>query len=367
MAPSDVEDWLALEAVPGLGPGAARSLLTAFPGPGAILGASLVQLQPLVGESLARALQVPPPEARLAPTLQWLSEPDAHFIPCTDPLFPPLLNELPGAPAWLYVRGDPAMLHGSLLAIVGSRNATPQGRRDAQAFARSLGEAGLTIVSGLAEGIDAAAHEGGLEGNGRGVAVVGTGLDRVYPAKHRSLAHRLAQGGALVSEFPIGTPPRPGHFPRRNRLISGLSLGVLVVEAAPQSGSLITARLAADQGREVFAIPGSIHSPLAKGCHQLIRQGAKLVESAQDVLEELAATWAPSGNTPGIMSATDMPEGDSEAARRLLDTLGSVPMTLDTLAERTGLTVEGLSAMLLTLELEGRVAPMPGGYYQRQY
>jgi DNA processing protein len=259
---------------------------------------------------------------------------------------------------WFYRKGDPSILSRPLFAIVGSRNATPQGRRDAQAFAQALAEAGLSIVSGLAEGIDTAAHEGGLAGNGRGIAVVGTGLDRVYPAKNRDLAHRLAAGGALISEFALGTPPKPGHFPRRNRIISGLSLGVLVVEAAPQSGSLITARLAAEQGREVFAIPGSIHSPLSKGSHLLIKQGAKLVESAADILEELNLPWVLEMAARHAAKAAPDP---------VLELMGTSPVSLDELAGRASLTVDSLSAMLFAHEMEGRVAMLPGGLYQRLF
>ena len=352
----DAPYWLNLEAIPGLGPESALRLFEHFPDIQSVFSASHATLKPLVGERLATAItggiDIGAHEASLA----WLEAPDAHLVTCLDPEYPPQLRALPGAPAWLYIKGDPGLLSQPMLAIVGSRNATPQGRRDAHAFAKALAEAGLNIVSGLAEGIDTAAHEGGLEGNGLGIAVVGTGLDRVYPARNRDLAHRLAQGGALVSEFPLGTPPRPGHFPRRNRLISGLALGVLVVEAAPQSGSLITARLAGEQGREVFAIPGSIHSPLAKGCHRLIKEGAKLVESAADILEELRWQWAP----PVINRSESVDMG-------LLEHMGPEPVSLDTLAEGTGLTVDRLSAMLLTLELEGRVAQMPGGLYQRLY
>jgi DNA processing protein len=352
----DALDWLGLEAVPGLGPDTARHLLEHFADVRGIFSASRAALKPLVGERIATALaQGIRPEAHAA-ALAWLEAPDAHLITWLDTAYPAQLKALPGAPAWLYVKGDPAILSRPMLAVVGSRNATPQGKRDAQAFAQALGEAGLTVVSGLAEGIDTAAHEGGLAGNGTGVAVVGTGLDRVYPARNRDLAHRLAQHGALVSEFAIGTPPKAGHFPRRNRLISGLALGVLVVEAAPQSGSLITARLAAEQGREVFALPGSIHSPLAKGCHQLIKEGAKLVESAADILEELRWQWTPATACPLA------PPDDG-----LLDCLGTEPLGLDALLVATGLTVDRLSAMLLTLELEGRVAQLPGGLYQRLY
>ena len=366
LSQADLTSWLALEAVPGLGPDRVRSLLDAFSDISGIFKATRSELQAHIGERLAQAIHKDIEPSGIKPVLAWLDGQDAYFIPCTDSAFPPLLNALPGAPAWLYVKGNPAVLQEPLLAVVGSRNATPQGKRDAHAFATTLSELGLTIVSGLAEGIDAAAHEGGLAGNERGVAVVGTGLDRVYPAKHRDLAHRLAQAGALVSEFPIGTPPRPGHFPRRNRLISGLSLGVLVVEAAPQSGSLITARLAGDQGREVFAIPGSIHSPLARGCHQLIRQGAKLVESAQDIIEELVPIWSPRHTLAKKEGGLSV-QGKTDSAGQVLAVMGTEPVGLEELLGRTGLTVDGLSAMLLSLELEGMIAPMPGGYYQRQY
>jgi len=361
-AEPDTLYWLALEAVPGLGPDTARRLLEAFPDLPSIFAAAPGQLRPLVGDAIAAGLARPiDPEAHRT-TLDWLAAPDAHLVTWTDPAYPGPLRALPDPPMWLYVKGDPGLLSRPLFAIVGSRNATPQGSRDAEAFARVLAEAGLTIVSGLAEGIDTAAHEGGLAGNGTGVAVVGTGLDRVYPARNRDLAHRLATGGALVSEFPLGTSPRPGHFPRRNRIISGLALGVLVVEAAPQSGSLITARLAAEQGREVFAIPGSIHSPMSKGCHLLIKQGAKLVESAADILEELNLPWLLE-----MAAAQRQPSTAPGPADPLLELMGSEPVSLDELALRGGLTVDSLSAMLFAHELEGLVAVLPGGLYQRLY
>ncbi|MFA5081083.1 MAG: DNA-processing protein DprA [Hydrogenophilaceae bacterium] len=353
----DVLPWLALAAIPGLGPESARRLLEAYPSIGSVFATPASQLIPLVGAKLAAALSQPINPAVHQATLDWLSAPDAHLITWLDPAYPEPLRSLPDPPMWLYLKGNPAVLNRPLFAIVGSRNATPQGKRDAEAFARSLAEAGLTIVSGLADGIDTAAHKGGLAGNGCGVAVVGTGLDRVYPARNRELAHRLAAGGAMVSEFPLGTPPKPGHFPRRNRIISGLSMGVLVVEAAPQSGSLITARLAAEQGREVFAIPGSIHSSLAKGCHQLIKQGAKLVESAADIVEELNLPWA-----MAMAAKTGEPAPDP-----LLDLMGTGPIGLDELANRSGLTVDSLSAMLFAHEMEGRVAVLPGGLYQRLF
>jgi DNA processing protein len=283
----------------------------------------------------------------------WLAQPGNSLMTLADEDYPRALLEIADPPVILYCKGRRALLNQPGLGIVGSRNATPQGVRDAEAFAHALSDAGLTIVSGLALGIDAAAHRGGLAGVGSSVAVIGTGLDRIYPARNKTLAHQLAENGIIVSEFPLGTPPLPGHFPRRNRLISGLARGVLVVEAAPDSGSLITARVATEQGREVFAIPGSIHSPLARGCHALIKQGAKLVESAADILDELA--WQQRLESPAL------PEPLSDP---LLAALEGAPVTLDLLAQRTGLTLEALSAKLLALELDGRIASLPGGRYQ---
>lgn len=350
--------WLSLEAVPGLGPEAAGRLLDVFTSPDAVLGASFSQLAPVVGEPLARAIAQGVDEAAVRSGLAWLEGPDNHLVTRGDPEYPPRLRDLAAPPAWLYVCGDPAWLGRPMLAIVGSRNATPQGLRDARAFSQALSEVGLTIVSGLALGVDAAAHEGGLDGLASSVAVVGTGLDRVYPARNKALAHRLAAEGAIISEFPVGTPPKSGHFPRRNRIISGLSLGVLVVEAALESGSLITARLASEQGREVFALPGSIHSALSKGCHRLIKQGAKLVESAADILEELGR----------VIPAPAAPEKRVEApSDGLLATLSGGPLAPDQLASRLGLTVEEVSVKLLAAELEGTVARLPGGRYQRLF
>jgi DNA processing protein len=252
------------------------------------------------------------------------------------------------------VAGDSRLLSSQALAVVGSRNATPQGLKNARDFARVLSDAGLAIVSGLALGVDGEAHRGGLDGRGSTIAMLGTGIDVVYPARNRSLAQEISSRGAMVSEFPLGTEPHAGNFPRRNRLISGLARGCLVVEAALDSGSLITARLAADQGREVFAIPGSIHSPLSKGCHALIKQGAKLVESAQDVLEEL-----------GVATTAPATAKETAADKGLLEDMGFDPCDIDQLAGRSGLPVEAVSAMLLKLELDGKIASLPGGLYQR--
>ena len=311
------------------------------------------------------ALLGEPAAALLEATLVWLEQPGNSLMTLADADYPPALLEIADPPAVLYCKGQRSLLSQPGLGVVGSRNATPQGERDAEAFARALSDAGLTIISGLALGIDAAAHRGGLAGAGSSVAIIGTGLDRIYPARNKALAHQLAERGVIVSEFALGTPPLPGHFPRRNRLISGLSRGVLVVEAAPDSGSLITAKVAAEQGREVFAIPGSIHSPLARGCHALIKQGAKLVESAADILDELA--WqqrlAPPVHPEALAGAVEsLPESQPDP---VLGALEGAPSTLDTLAQRTGLTLEALSAKLLTLELDGQIASLPGGRYQK--
>jgi len=275
-----------------------------------------------------------------------------------DSAYPAVLLQTADPPLLLYVHGDAALLNRRSLAIVGSRNASAQGVDNARSFAAHLSQKGWTIVSGLAFGIDGAAHEGGLSGPGSTVAVVGTGLDRVYPARHRGLAHRIAASGALVSEFAPGTPPIAANFPIRNRIIAGLSRGTLVVEAAVQSGSLITARLAAEAGREVFAVPGSIHAPLSRGCHALIRQGAKLVENAADILEELQ----PGEAAPLATAAVP----DDTPADRVLEALGHDPVSLDALCARTGWSAQELSARLLELELEERVVRLPGGLYQRR-
>lgn len=300
------------------------------------------------------ALLAGPDPAELDAAHAWLAQPGNSLMTLADTDYPKALLEIADPPAMLYCKGQRALLNQPGLGIVGSRNATPQGLRDAEAFAQSLSDAGFTIISGLALGIDAAAHRGGLAGAGSSIAIIGTGIDRIYPARNKALAHQLAEKGLIVSEFPLGTAPLPGHFPRRNRLISGLSRGVLVVEAAPDSGSLITARVATEQGREVFAIPGSIHSPLARGCHALIKQGAKLVESAADILDELA--W------PQRLTAPVLAESQPDP---VLNALDGAPTTLDTLAQRTGLTLEALSAKLLTLELDGHIASLPGGRYQK--
>lgn len=354
--------WLALLAIPDLGRRERFALVEHFGSATAIFEAGRGHLQKLLPDRPAAvaAIAAGPDEAALAPTLAWLAQPAHHLISWTDADYPPLLRQIPDPPLALYVTGDRALLSHPQLAIVGSRNPTPAGRENAQAFARHLAGAGLAITSGLALGIDGAAHRGALAAEGGAtVAVVATGLDRVYPARHKELAHGIAARGALVSEFPLGTPPLAENFPIRNRLISGLALGVLVVEAAVGSGSLITARLATDQGREVFAIPGSIHSPLSRGCHALIRQGAKLVETANDVLEELGAL------ARVVAEARPLPADLPAAQRQLLEHLGHDPAGVDQLVERSGLTAEAVSSMLLQLELQGLVEAGAGGKYQR--
>ena len=358
----DTEAWLRLTLVPGVGTANTLRLLAAFRAPELVLGASVAALSQYIPQKLALAIQAGPDAAALDRTLAWLAEPGNRLLTLADTDYPARLLEIADPPPLLYIKGDARHLSAASIAIVGSRNATPQGVQNAAAFARDLSRRGWAIVSGLALGIDAAAHEGALDGPGSTVAVVGTGLDIVYPARNHALAHRIAGGGVIVSEYPLGTPARAGNFPRRNRLISGLVRGVLVVEAALQSGSLITSREAAEQGREVFAIPGSIHSPLAKGCHQLIRQGAKLVETAQDILEELGAPPAPPQVAPPvgeIEAATDPAES------AILKALGHDPVDGDTLLARAGLTPDRAYAILLTLELDGRVAKLPGNRYQR--
>jgi len=353
----DLTAWLRLSLVPGLGSGDLRRLLTAYGSPAGALAAGRTELARHVADPVAAAIRQGGSEEALAAVAAWLDDPANHVVTLADSHYPGLLLQIPDPPPLLYVKGRPELLSRPALAVVGSRHATAQGMVNAESFARTFSDAGLTVVSGLALGVDAAAHRGGLAGVASSVAVLGTGADIVYPARNRELAHELAVRGALVSEFPLGKRPLAGHFPRRNRLISGLSLGCLVVEAAAASGSLITARLAAEQGKDVFAIPGSIHSPLAKGCHALIKQGAKLVESARDVLEEL--------RLPAPSVATPADPADAGHALALLDALGHDPCDADTLAARSGLSAAETAALLTQFELEGRIEALPGGLYQR--
>jgi DNA processing protein len=357
----DLHHWLRLTLIPGIGGERQRRLLKAFGLPGHVFDAGHGALAPLVGDKLAHALRDLDVDAAIETALAWAQADENHILTLADERYPSALFDTADPPTLLYVKGDPAALALPSLAIVGSRNATAQGLDNAAAFARELAGSGLAIVSGLALGIDAAAHAGALSAGGKTVAVIGTGADRMYPARNKALASQIIRSGAIVSEFPLGTPAAAHNFPRRNRIISGLSRGVLVVEAAPGSGSLITARQANEQGREVFAIPGSIHSPLSKGCHQLIREGAKLVETARDILEEQAFAHMPGAPQD---AAADVPAAPADADP-LLTAMGFDPVSIDTLVQRSGLTTDSLYAMLLDMELEGRVSRLPGGRFQR--
>jgi DNA processing protein len=353
--------WLRLTLVPGVGGEARRALLKNFGLPEAIFAASSGALARVVDSALAELLLRHDCAADIGAALAWAAQPGNRLLTLADADYPQSLLGSDDPPVLLYAKGRVELLNRPALAIVGSRNATAQGLRDAEAFAKALGESGLCIVSGLALGIDAAAHRGALASAAGTVAVIGTGADRLYPARNEVLARAIAEQGVVISEFPLGTPPLAGNFPRRNRVIAGLALGCLVVEAAPRSGSLITARMAADAGREVFAIPGSIHSPLSHGCHQLIRQGAKLVETARDILEELR--WETPLADPAVSPAGAGLQSAQE--EQVLAFLGDAPCPLEALAERSGLTPGELLAILLPMELAGRIAQLPGGLYQR--
>ncbi len=354
---SELAAWIRLTLIPGIGGESRRQLLKAFGDPEAIFAASPAALRSVLGGGVAERLLAHDCRIGIDTTLAWVAESGNHLLTLADSSYPQALLTADDPPVLLYAKGDIALLNRPAFAIVGSRNATKQGEANAEAFAAALAAAGLTIVSGLAAGIDAAAHRGALAEAASTIAVIGTGIDRIYPARNEALARDIAGRGCLISEFPLGTPPIAANFPRRNRLIAGMARGCLVVEAARQSGSLITARLAAEAGREVFAIPGSIHSPQSKGCHALIKQGAKLVEAAQDILEELR--WEAVTN-PATLPA--VPEVETDP---VLVALGRDPCDLDTLAARTGLAADALLAQLLPLELDGRVAQLPGGRYQR--
>ncbi|WP_422084478.1 DNA-processing protein DprA [Variovorax sp.] len=384
MERAELAGWLRLSLTPGIGDGTVRRLLAAFGLPERVFAQPEEALREVVSLAQAEALRQPPAnlQAQVDQTWQWLHNTDngssRRLVTLGDAGYPASLLEMADPPPMLYVLGaadyDLTQL-GHSIAVVGSRNPTPQGATNARSFARALGEAGLPVVSGLALGVDGAAHQGALDAAGETpclatVAVVGTGLDRVYPARHRDLAHRITQQGLIVSELPLGTPPLTQNFPKRNRLIAGLARGTLVVEAALQSGSLITARLTSEQGKEVFAIPGSIHSPQSRGCHALIRQGAKLVESVNDILEELpplqhTPSASPHKNGNGSSSATEAQQAPSSAEAPLLEALGFDPVSLDALSARTGWSAAALQAKLLSLELDGHVSRLPGGLFQR--
>jgi DNA processing protein len=368
MQRADEVFWMALSRAPALN--------------ASILSAAFEQLDGIAGfiESSDRARQCAgiPAAAReylrsaaAAPSRverAWMQNPHHHLVAFTDPRYPNSLRTLQHRPILLYVAGDPEILNDPQLSIVGSRNPTPAGRDNAFEFAESLASLGLAITSGLAEGIDSAAHRGALAAQGITVAVLGHGIDRIYPRSNRRLSEEIRLRGALLSEFPLGTPPRRENFPQRNRIIAGLSLGTLVVEAARRSGSLITARLAGEQNRELFAVPGSIHNPMSRGCHELIRQGAKLTESVADILSELnfsAFFRAARGAAGGLGPAAELEAGMDKEHKILLDALGFDPADLDMLVDRTGFKAEAVSSMMLILELEGHVQAAPGGRYSR--
>ncbi|AXL52447.1 DNA processing protein DprA [Paraburkholderia caffeinilytica] len=402
--------WLRLSLAPGLKPAALRLLLGAFGLPQAIFNRSSEALAGIAGEAAARAVLAPPGpdfDAQLDAVIAWRALAGNHVVTLDDPAYPPALLTMPDPPPLLYIKGRLDLLHTRAVALVGSRSATPQGAEDAERFARELSQAGVTIVSGLALGIDGAAHRGGLEGAGGTVAVIGTGADLVYPAAHHALARQIAAQGAILSEWPLGTPARAANFPQRNRLIAGLVSGVVIVEAAMRSGSLITARLANEMGRDIFALPGSIHAPLSRGCHRIIKQGARLVETPDEVLEELgfakpvaakaasgqAMLWGDAGvrdASAGLASVANQPDSvaapasaatrpESAAAPKssmappavsaealqLLDALGHAPATLEILASRTEMGDAALQSTLLQLELAGQVTALPGGRFMR--
>lgn len=374
---AELAGWLRLTLIPGIGGEGQRQLLKACGGPEAIFASSAAALRGVAGSGLAERLLAHDCGAEIEAALAWAAQPGNRILTLADTEYPQALLTAADPPVLLYVKGRVELLNRPAFAIVGSRNATKQGEANAEAFAQSLAGAGLTIVSGLAAGIDAAAHRGALREAAATIAVIGTGIDRIYPARNEALAREIADKGAVVSEFPLGTPPLAANFPRRNRLIAGLSRGCLVVEAAQRSGSLITARLAAEAGREVFAIPGSIHNPLARGCHQLIRQGAKLVETTAEIIDELAPLArrlgaslrerlapAPVAAPRAPMARTRSRDDDPDYAR-LYAALEADPLDVDTLAARSGLGVPALASMLLMLELEGEVVAAGGGYARR--
>ncbi|MDX1455827.1 MAG: DNA-processing protein DprA [Gammaproteobacteria bacterium] len=363
----DLRHWLALVRTPGLGWPSLDAMLAEFGTPGALFTLNPRQLTPFdLSPKTRDALQNPDWE-RVDTDIAWMEDSGTTLVPATSKDYPEFLRGIDHPPIALFARGDVGLLTDYQLAIVGSRNPTRGGTATAADFAGTLARAGLVITSGLASGIDAAAHAGALDAGGGTIAVCGTGLDRLYPASNKELGERIVAEGLMISEFPPGTSPRPENFPRRNRIISGMSLGTLVVEAAQRSGSLITARLASEQGREVFAIPGSIHNPLARGCHRLIRDGAKLVESAADVLEDIRNLASLPTQLADTITSPEAEEEDSNDPdyERVLQTLGFDPTPVDVIVAQTGLKADVISSMLLILELQGRVEASPGGRYAR--
>lgn len=368
MSTLDLSAWLTLCRAPGVGGVAAQKLLDTFGSADAAVAASKAALRG-AGLTTAQASAIKTPDVDgIDADLQWLAQPQRHLLTLADDAYPELLRAIAQPPPVLFCQGDPELLRLPQLAIVGSRTATPQGLENAQAFAAELARRGFVITSGLALGIDGAAHRGALQADAYTIAICATGLDRVYPARHKALAHQICERGVLVSEFPIGVPALAENFPRRNRIISGLALGTLVVEAAHGSGSLITARYALEQSREVFAIPGSIHNPQARGCHALIRQGAKLVETVNDIFEELGPLLGPllRSAAPALDAAISVPSAAPDpAAAAVLAALGDELLDLDQLLARSGQDIAALQVTLTQLELDGRIAVAPGGRYQR--
>jgi DNA processing protein len=372
---AEPEAWLSLDLIPGLGGESLRVLLAKFAAPSAVLAQTPSAITLALSQAslsrhaqkIAEAIAVGPNPEKLNAALAWLSAESNHLLTLADSDYPSALLEIADPPPLLYLKGDRRLLGKPGIAVVGSRNATPVGLQNAEAFSRALSQAGLTVISGMALGIDAAAHRGGLDGGASSIAIVGTGLDLVYPARNKTLAKELVEKGLIISEFSLGTPALANNFPRRNRIISGLSRGVLVVEAALASGSLITARQAAEQGREVFAIPGSIHSPFSKGCHQLIKQGAKLVDEANDILVELNWQGAQTKATPTKVASTSLAEEDDleNPDDPFLAAMGFDPVSIDALVERVDLRADQVMARLTELEIDGIIAPLPGGRYQR--
>lgn len=368
----DLEYWLKLWRVPGVGSKYFQRLLASFDSPKDIFHASSASLKHAgISQNLADAILAHKDSDSATADLDWLKAANNHFIITLDcPEYPSLLKQTDSPPPLLYIHGNLSIINDPQLAIVGSRNPTQSGLTSAYDFAKYIAQTGMCITSGLALGIDGSAHQGALDAAAPTIAIIATGIDRVYPAKHRNLAHQIVEKGAIISEFPVGTQPRSSNFPRRNRIISGLAHGTLVVEAALKSGSLITARLASEQGREVFAIPGSIHNPLAKGCHQLIRQGAKLVETGQDILEEMSAvidlSQVDSITTSPAEEQTPTNTDDKNPEQQLLlEKMGYDPISIDTLVVSTGLKPESIAAMLLILELQNHVSSNGGGTYTR--
>jgi DNA processing protein len=354
----EIAAWVRLALVPGVSPSVQQRLVAAVGSASEVLAAPSSRIAAIAGHAAAECLAKGADGELVEATLRWRELPNHRVLTIGDDSYPRLLREIHDPPTVLYTIGRPQLLDAPAFAIVGSRNATPAGARDGQSFALALSQAGLCIVSGLALGIDASAHRGGLAGPGSTIAVMGTGADRIYPRRNRELAHEIAATGCLVTEFPLGLGALAGNFPRRNRLISGLARGVLVVEAADRSGSLITARLAAEQGRDVFAIPGSIHSPLSKGCHILIKEGAKLVDRVEDILAELGLE-VPAAQVPE-------PARPAAASNRLLEAMGFAPVTVDRMAQLVGEGAASISAQLSQLEIEGRVEALAGGWFQQR-